>query len=88
MQHEPRPAIHREKQLWGAPKLGGIESLGVFREDQTVDGVSGSELAFWLCAGGLENGQWPLLTLMPDASFPPFMLLVPFKLLSRCWNSE
>ena len=30
----------------------------------------------------------PALTLMPDTSGPPCMLLVPFKLLPWCWSSE
>ena len=36
MKHEPRPAIHMEKQLGWAPKLGGSESLGISRAGQTV----------------------------------------------------
>ena len=36
MQHEPRPAIHMEKQLGWACKLGGAESLGISKEGQTV----------------------------------------------------
>ena len=30
----------------------------------------------------------PAPALMPDTSFPPCMLLVPFKLLPRCWSSQ
>ena len=36
VKHESRPAIHMEKQLGWAHKLGGVESLGIFRVDQTV----------------------------------------------------
>ena len=38
--------------------------------------------------GGLEKGQWPLLALMPDTSVPPYMPLVPFKVLPWGWSSE
>ena len=31
MQHEPRPAIHMEKQLEWAYKLGGAEPLGALQ---------------------------------------------------------
>ena len=36
VQHEPRPAIHMEKQLGWAHKLGGEESLAISKADQTV----------------------------------------------------
>ena len=36
MKHELKPAIHMEKQLGGACKLGGTESLGISKVDQTV----------------------------------------------------
>ena len=36
MQHDPRPAIHEEKQSVWADKLRGEESLEIFREEQTV----------------------------------------------------
>ena len=36
MKHEPRPAIYMEKQLGWARKLGGVESLGIFKAGQTV----------------------------------------------------
>ena len=36
MKHEPRPAIHREKQLGVAGKLDGAESLGIYKAGQTV----------------------------------------------------
>ena len=48
MEHEPRPAIHMAKQLgWGA-KLGGAESLGTSKVDQT-------DLQFISSVGG---GGW------------------------------
>ena len=37
---------------------------------------------------GLENGQWPLLTLMSDTSVSPCISLVPFKLLHWCWTQR
>ena len=36
MEHEPRPAIHIEKHLGWAHKLGRAESLGTFKASQTV----------------------------------------------------
>ena len=36
MNHEPRPAIHMEKQLGWTGKLGGVESLGISKAGQTV----------------------------------------------------
>ena len=61
------------KQLgWGC-NLGGAESLGISKVGQTVlaklmesqiwQQLAGS-VALW--GEGLEKGQWPLLTLMPD----------------------
>ena len=36
MKQKPRPAIHMEKQLGWACKLGGVESLGISKAGQTV----------------------------------------------------
>ena len=36
MKHEPRQAIHTEKQLASAHKLDGAESLGICKAGQTV----------------------------------------------------
>ena len=36
MMHEPRPVIHKEKQLEWACKSSGMESLGISRVGQTV----------------------------------------------------
>ena len=36
MKCEPRPAIHIEKQLELASRLGGAESLGISKVGQTV----------------------------------------------------
>ena len=36
VKHEPRPAIHMEKQLGWAYNLGGAESLGISKAGQTV----------------------------------------------------
>ena len=71
MKHEARPAIHMEKQLGWAHKSGGVESLGIFRVDQTVLTrlmesqiwhQLASSVALW--GEGSEKGQWPLLALM------------------------
>ena len=78
MKPEPRPAIHVGKQVGWAPKLGGVESLGISWVGQTL-------LAWWmesqiwhqpaisvtLCGVGSEKVQWPLFALMPDTSVPP-----------------
>ena len=68
------------------------EPLGISKVGQTVL----MESQIWhqlarsvaLCSEGLEKGQWPLLTLIPDSSVPPIMPLLPFKLLPRSWSSE
>ena len=36
VKHEPRPAIHMEKQLEWAHNLGGVESLGISKVGQIV----------------------------------------------------
>ena len=55
MKHEPGPAIHTEKQLGWASKLGGVESLGISKVGQTVVArlmESQDMAAAWqLCAG-------------------------------------
>ena len=91
MKHEPQPAIHMEKQLGWACKLGGAESLGISKEGQTVLARL-MESQIWhqlansvdLWEEGLAKGQWPLLALMPGTSVSPGMPLVPFKLLHWC----
>ena len=35
VKHEPRPAIHTEKQLVCPYKLGGVESLGISKAGQS-----------------------------------------------------
>ena len=58
-------------------------------------------VALWLCGGRAQKSDSglcppfclggscpPAPTLMPDTSVPPCMLLVPFKLLPRCWSLE
>ena len=92
VQHEPRPAINMEKKLGWTHKLGGTASLGISRMGQTVLARLMESLMWYLLPAlwgkGLEKGQWPLLTLMPDTSVPFFMPLVPFKLLPKSWSSE
>ena len=74
--------------IWVGQSLRGIQ--GGANGVSQVDGVSDMAPVCQLCWGeeGVEKGQWPLLILMPDTSVPPFMLLVPFKLLPWCWSSE
>ena len=95
MKHEPRPAIHMEKQLGWACKSGGAESLGISKAGQTLLARL-MESQIWHKLTGsvkgsgedLEKGQWPLLALMQDTSVSPCIPLVPFKLLPCCWSSE
>ena len=75
--------------------MSGVESLGVSKAGQTVlAGLMESQIWHQLAGSvalggeGLEKGQWPLLTLMPNTSVSPSMLLVSFKLLPQCWSSE
>ena len=75
MQEEPRPVILVKKQLGWACKLGVAESLGICKVGQSVlarlmESQIWHQLAGSVAPGrvGLEKGQWPLLTLMPDTS--------------------
>ena len=92
MKRELRPAIHVEKQLGWAHKLGGTESQGISRAGQTVLArlMGVSDMA--LCGERVQerdNGLRPLfcvgescppaLALMPDTSVSPSMPLVPFN---------
>ena len=93
MKPVPRSAIQMEKQLGWGGKLGEAESLGISKADHSVsqvDGVSDMAPAYQLCGGGgrLENGQWPLLALMPDPLVSFCIPLVPFKLPPWYWSSE
>ena len=60
MKHEPRPAIYMEKQLGWARKLGGVESLGIFKAGQTVlAGLMESQIWHQLAGsvgGGFRKG--------------------------------
>ena len=75
MKHEPRPTIHMEKQLGWASKLGGVESLGISRAEQTVLARLMESQIWHQFVGSvgedLEKGQWPLLASMADTSVSP-----------------
>ena len=95
MKHEPRPAIHMEKELGWACKLGGVESQGISKVGQKVlsrlmESHKWHQLASSVTLWGesSEKGQWPLLALMPATEVSPCMPLVPFRLLPPCWSSE
>ena len=67
VKHESRPAIHMEKQLGWAHKLGGVESLGIFSVGQTVLArLIESQIrhqpvgSMALMGEGSEKGQWHL----------------------------
>lgn len=62
-----------EKQLRWTCKLGGAESLGIFRQTlgansvHQVDKVSDMAPASWLCGSvgeGVKKGKWPLLSFL------------------------
>ena len=68
-----------------------MESLGTSKVGQTVLAtLMESQIRHQLAGSvalleeGLEKGQWPLLTLMPDTSVSACVPLVPFKLLPQC----
>ena len=95
MKPEPRPTIHMEKRLGWAHRLGGAESLGIFKADRTVLAKfiesqvwhqPDSSMAPW--GEGTEKGQWPLLALVPDTSASPSVPLVSLKLPSQCQSPE
>ena len=88
--HEPKPAIHMEKQLGWAHRLGGVDSLGISKAGQTMlTRLMEYDTSLSALLGeGLEKRQWPLLALIPDTSVSRCIPLVPFKLLPGCWNSE
>ena len=60
MKHEPRPAIHMEKQFGCPRKLesGGDSGdlLGRSNSVSQVDGVSDMAPACWLCGGRFRKG--------------------------------
>ena len=75
MRYEPKPAIHMEKKLAWAHKLGGAESLGISKAGPTVLArLMESQIWHQLTCSvgeGLGKGQWPLLALRPDTSVSP-----------------
>ena len=88
MKQEPRPALHKEKQLGWACKLNRAESLGISKVGQTVLArlmesqiwhPLASSMVLW--GDGSEKGQWLVLAPMPDTSASPSILLMSFKLL-------
>ena len=89
MKHEPRPAIHMEKQLL---KLGGAESLGMSKVSQTViTKLMGPQMWYQLAGsmgGAIRKGTMTSACLNPDTSVSPCVPLMPFKLLPQCWSSE
>ena len=65
VKHESRPAIHMEKQLGWAHKLGGMKPLGVSRVGLSqVDGISDMAPACWLC--GFVGGVFRKRTMASD----------------------
>ena len=79
MKHEPRPAIHMEKQLCRAHKLGGMDSLGISSAGKNsvshVDGVSYVAPACQLC-----GSDWmdviSLILLLPDFHSAQFLTVL------------
>ena len=56
MKHEQRPAIHIEKQLGWARKLGGAESLGISKAVQRVLARLMESQIWHQLAGSVEGG--------------------------------
>ena len=81
-----------KSNLGGPVYLVATESLGISKVGQTVLArLMMSQIWHQLASSlgrGFRKGKWPLLSLMPDTSVPPFMPLVPFKLLPWCWSPE
>ena len=92
MTQEPRPAIHMEKQLGLACKLGGAESLGISKVGQTVLARLMESQLWHQLAGSVEGGfrKGTVASAHLDGRHFSFshMPLVPFKLLPWCWSSE
>ena len=89
MKHEPRPAFHMEKQLGWACKLGGAESLGTSRAEQTmlarlmesqIWDQSASSVALWREGSERKNSR-PLCLGESCPRAPTFM---PDTSLSPC----
>ena len=78
MKHGPRPAIHMEKQLGWAYKLGGMEPWRISRVGQTVlarviesqiwHPLASSAGGGWVGSG---KGQWPLPTFLSGRELFP-----------------
>ena len=87
---EPRPAIHREKLLGWAHKLGGAESLGISKVGQTVLArLMESQIWHQLAGsvgGRFRKGTMASARLYPDNSVSPSVPLLPFKLTLQCWS--
>ena len=56
MKDEPRPAIHMEKQLGWAYKLGGLEFLGISKEGQTMVAMLMESQIWHQLAGSVGGG--------------------------------
>ena len=78
MKHKPRPAIHMQKQVGWAYKLGRAESQGFSRAGQTVLArlmesqiwhQPASSVALW--GEGSEKGQRPLLAFLSGRKLSP-----------------
>ena len=67
-----------ESQIWHPPD----GSVALWGKGLRIVTMASAHLSVW------EKAVPPALALMPDTSVSPYMPLVPFKLLPRCWNSE
>ena len=54
MNHEPRPAVHMEKELRWAEVSGDLQSKSNIVSQ--IDGVSDMAPAYWLCEGRVIKG--------------------------------
>ena len=69
VQCEARPAIHVEKQLGWPHKLGGPESLGIYKAGQTVLARSMESQIWHQLASSVEGGfrKGTMASVHPDA---------------------
>ena len=81
-----------EKQLEWAHKLGGVESLGIFKAGQMVLARLAESQIWHQPAGYMGEGLKKMVVFVrlhaTHISVPSCMPLVPFKLLPQCWGSE
>ena len=89
MKHEPRPAIHVEKQLGWAHKLRGEESPGISKEGQTLLARLMESQIWHQLAGSVGEGfrKGTVVFAHLDARHFSFSLYACHWCLSSCYPS-